>query len=135
MAFLWTHRIDFISEAPSTIEELKKTDAYSYLNNEPLKDAIDEYYPEQQFRLGPTAVEIYRRIIWACQNSLMDEGILNSTPFVKGDPIDLLKSNPGLIGRLRGLAQESSWSAMSFKIMVERGNEVSTFIKEEISKM
>jgi hypothetical protein len=135
MAFLWTHRIDLNSETPSAVEELKKTVEYNNLKNETLKDAINEYYAESDFRLGPTAEEIYRRVIWAWQNALMDNGILNSNPFVKGNPIQLLKKNPALIGRLRGLAQESSWQSMSFSIMIDKGHELSSLIEYELSKM
>ena len=135
LAFLWTHRFGVITETPSTIEELKKTDAYSYLNNELLKDAIDEYYAEFEWRLGPLHEEINRKDIFAWQNTLMDEGIINSAPYVKGDPIDLLKSNPMLIGRLRGMARQSSWATMCYKIMIDRGSELSSLIEEEILKM
>ena len=134
LAFLWTHRIQFKTKTLSTIEELKRTNAYSYLKNERIKNAIDEYYALFKFRVFD-GEEIQSGIVQAWQNILMDEGIVNSTPYVKGDPIELLKSNSALIGRLRGLAKQSSWSAMNCNIMTVRGTALSSLIEEEISKM
>ena len=135
ISFLYIHRIDFKAETPSEIEKLQRSDEYSFLDNEALKDAIEEYYAEWNFRVGPTAENIYRRIIWSLQDAMMDEGILNSTPFIKGDPIALLKRNPALIGRIRGLAVEASWQAMSTKIINKKGEQLSKLINDELLKM
>jgi hypothetical protein len=40
----------------------------------------------------------------------MNKGFINSNPFVKNDPMEILKNDPALIGRLRGLASEAKYS-------------------------
>jgi len=113
LAFLWTHRVGQSDVTSSAIEEIKKTSEYSFLNNDILKDAITDYYAEWDFRFGPLAVEYINEIISTWQNSLMKEGIINSNPYTRGNPIQILKKNQYLIGTLRGLTSEASWQSMS----------------------
>ena len=91
MAFLWTHRIGLSEVALSAIEEMKKTEEYSFLNNDLLKDATTNYYTDWDFSFGPRSQEYINRIISNWQNALMKEGIINSDPYTKGNPINILK--------------------------------------------
>lgn len=135
LAFLWTHRVESSFVNTSTIEELKSTGEYSYLNNEKLKDAINSYYSDWSFRLGSESKAILRDRVEYWQNALMDVGIINSNPYIKGDPIDLLKNNPAITGRLRALAVGASWHMMSAKILYERAEDLRNLIGSEIQKM
>jgi hypothetical protein len=120
LAFVWTHRVVDLNDASSaTLEELKSTGEYAYLSNQKLKEEINAYYQDWYFRFGQKAYDYTRNIIEDWQNLLMDKGIFNSNPFKKGDPIMVLKNNPPLIGRLRGLASEASWHSMSVKIIYD----------------
>jgi len=103
LAFLWTHRVEMSEKTSSSIEVLRQTSEYSFFKNELIKDAIDNYYNARMFRFGPEAKGVVRSIIRTWQDELMDEGILNSTPFVKGDPILILKNNPSLSRKIEGI--------------------------------
>lgn len=62
LAFLWTHRFENKGINVSTIEELKSTGEFSYLNSE-LKDALNEYYAEWGWRFGTQAYAYSRSIV------------------------------------------------------------------------
>ena len=81
------------------------------------------------------AKEYINEIVSNWQNALMKEGIINSNPYTMGNPIKILKKNQNLIGTLRGLTQEASWQAMSYKILYESGEQLADLIENEINNM
>ncbi len=136
-AFLWTHRTVGQDDKVSSlaIVELKNTPEYSFLDNNKLKDAISDYYADWNFRFGPYAQTYINELVSDWQNALREEGIINSNPFTNANPIRLLQANPYLVGTLRGLTAEASWQAMSCKIIIDKGSQLSDLIESEINKM
>lgn len=134
LAMIYTERIDVDAANTSTIEELKSTGAYSNLSNDALKNALNAYYADWNFRVGYTAQEVYRQILEFWQNAFMDLGKVTSMPYLNGDPIELLANDPALCARLRAMAAESLWQNRSSKILIEKAEELQNLIKIEVAK-
>lgn len=62
----------------------------------------------------------------------MDKGFINSNPFIEDDPIEILKNDPMLIGRLRGLASVARWQSMSAKIIYEKAKILQDLVQKEL---
>jgi len=126
LAFLWTHRILIGNLNTGTVEELKNTGLFSHLNKS-LKDSLNAYYADWDFRFGTHSQETIHNGIQDWQRSLRKVGILNSDPFVIDDPVQLLQEDPERIGLLRFLAGVASWHLTSADIMLR---EADNLIKE-----
>ena len=63
------------------------------------------------------------------------KGIINSTPFINGDPIDLLKKSPALRARVRNMAAHASFHVMSSKIIYEQSEDLQQMIKSKLEAM
>lgn len=126
LAFLWTHRIAISNLNTGTVEELKNTGLFSRLAKS-LKDSLNAYYTDWDFRFGITSQETIHNGIQDWQRSLRKVGISNSDPFVIDDPVQLLREDPERIGLLRFLAGVASWHLTSADIMLR---EADNLIKE-----
>lgn len=126
LAFLWTHRIAISNLNTGTVEELKNTGLFSRLAKS-LKDSLNAYYADWDFRFGITSQETIHNGIQDWQRSLRKVGISNSDPFVIDDPVQLLREDPERIGLLRFLAGVASWHLTSADIMLR---EADNLIKE-----
>ena len=132
LTFLWVHRTGNFPVNTPTMEELKSTGLYSHLR-EDLKDEINNYYTDWEFRFGRLAYERTNQAISEFLSFLWDNGMINSMPYSHGDPIGLLKSSPAMKGRLLDMIGHASWHVMSSKIIYKRSIKLQKLLKEEIA--
>ncbi len=108
LAFLWSHRNSFKAVTKTTINELKSTGLFSYIRDNNLKKAINDYYILSDFRINES-IQANQSIIEDWHKSLTEEGIVNADPFLVGDPVTLIRDNKQREGILRRLIRGAGW--------------------------
>ena len=131
LAFLWTHRMGYPIFTKSTIEELNNTGLFSQLPVA-LKDEIREYQINIGFRFGN--IETYLPVVTKWQESLLVHGVQNGNPFIYGDPIELIKKDMLVSGRLRGLTRQAAWMAEGVPIIIKDANDLVDLINQHLKE-
>ena len=87
---------------------MTSTGYFSLINNTSLKDAINEYYNEIDWRFGEEMVAERRKIIQNWKESLSKSGVLAQDVSSIEDPLDLIRNNMERSGHLRNVIR-SAW--------------------------
>ena len=120
--FPWEYNKEFVQTAiehsqgslghdlnQSTINELKSTGYFSFLDNSELKESINNYYQEWGWRLGEHEEGYNWQLIVSWEHSLGEDGITTSDPFYS---LSFLKDRQKRLAILRRLIREAGWLAL-----------------------
>jgi Family of unknown function (DUF6090) len=131
-AFLWSIRTPTQTLNQSALNELNSTGLYSHINNSSLKDELHAYYTEWQWRIGPSNKKLNLDLIEKWQDSLAEDGVLSTDPFVYGNPLNLLKNNPQRKVSLERLYREAGWMAHSAQIVRNNAEDLILTIQNDL---
>jgi len=109
LAFLWSHRSVSQNINTSTIDELKSTGLFSYINNHELKNAINGYYDYWSHRLGERNQTKFHNQVAEWEASLGEEGLLTNMFLKLDDPLKAIKDNPKRVYLIKVLIREAAW--------------------------
>lgn len=133
-AFLWSIRDAHPVISKSTYNEMTSTGNYSFLKNQFLKDAINNYYNELEWRFSDTQDLWTLHIMENWRNSLTKSGVLPQDPFSVEQPLDLLRNNQERIGLLRTLIRSAWYRAVSLNRMHGESLNLIQLIETELEK-
>lgn len=119
LAFLWSHRNVSQNLNTSTIDELKSTGVFSYIDNHELKNAINGYYEYWEHRLGERNQTKFYTQVADWEASLGEEGMFTNMFFKIEDPLSILKNNQKRIYLLKVLIREAAWTVEVAKGVTE----------------
>jgi len=130
LAFLWSHRTANIRSNKSTLEELKSTGMYSYISRD-LKLDLSNYYNkwDNYFK------DIVNKLAEDWQESLGEDGFLNSDTYQLDDPLSLIKDNPKRVNLLKRMIRETGWRLVGLKDMGDISMDLITSIEQEINSL
>lgn len=124
LAFNYSHRNYGHNLNHSTLDELKSIGLYSYIEDQDLKESIDDYYSQWDRRIGDQIAQLNRALIEKWQDSFSGMGMVTSDPFVVENPLLSIKDNPVAITSLRRLIREAGWIASSTVVIIEKADEL-----------
>ena len=133
-AFLWSIRDAHPVISKSTYDEMTSTGSYSFLKNQFLKNAINNYYNELEWRFSHTQDLWAMHIMENWRNSLSKSGVLPQDPFTVEQPLDLLRNNQERIGILRAVIRSSWFRAESLDLMHQESLNLIQLIETELEK-
>lgn len=109
LAFLWSHRSVSQNINTSTIDELKSTGVFSYIDNHELKNAMNGYYDYWAHRLGEVnQIKFYNQVAdW--EASLGEDGLLTNMFNKLDDPLMAIKDHPKRVYLIKLLIREAAW--------------------------
>jgi hypothetical protein len=131
LVFLWSVRPGFPMIHKSSIDELKSTGYFSLIENQSLKDAINEYYSEIERRIGTNPS---RDHILAWTEKLAQNGMLAQDISQLEDPLEIFKSNPETVALFKRLIRHSWYEASSVKTLSEQATNLAIQIDKELNK-
>lgn len=134
LAFVYSHRKQSHELNLSTINELKSVGLYSYMDNPRLKESINSYYSEWNWRIGEENAQVERELIEKWQDSWADDGMITSNIFVVDDPIGQLQKHPRRVYLLRRLIREAAWLASCASIVMRNADDLIAVVQEEIDR-
>ena len=132
LSFLWSIRAASPGISRSTINEMMSTGAFSYFGNKRLKDAINYYYNDIDWRFGEEFKSHRQETIDFWSNSLLKSGVLAQDISTVEDPLDLIRNNTERIGYLRAVIRSAWFEAHSLNILQVQGHELIQKIKKEL---
>lgn len=109
LALLWSHRSVSQNLNTSTIDELKSTGVFSYIDNHELKNAINGYYDYWSHRLGERNQIKFHDQIAEWEASLGEDGLLTNMFFKLDDPLMAIKDHQKRIYLIKLLIREAAW--------------------------
>ena len=109
LAFLWSHRSVSQNLNTSTIDELKSTGVFSYIDNHELKNAINGYYDYWSHRLGERNQAKFHEQVAQWETSLGEDGLLTNMFTKLDDPLLTIKDHPNRIFLIKLLIREAAW--------------------------
>ncbi len=115
----------------SSIDELYNTGLYTLIKNQNIKDLINDYYTEADWRLGDYAMSqaTKTRDNWA--ESLITDGILAQDILKVGNPLNLFDNNPERVGRLKAVIRITWWYSQSMSVLNEKALNLIELIEKE----
>jgi hypothetical protein len=131
LVFLWSVRPGFPMIHKSSFDELKSTGYFSQIENQNLKDAINEYYSEIERRISTTPSSDH---ILAWTENLAENGMLAQDISQVEYPLDIFKSNPETVSRFKRLIRHSWYNASSVKKLSEQARNLVIQIDKELNK-
>jgi len=117
----------------STINELKNTGFFSFLDNNGLKESINNYYEEWNWRLGEHSVRLTWQVIAKWEDALADGGITTSDSFETSNSLSILKDYPNRLAILKRLIREAGWIAEGAGIVRKNASDLIEVVQEEIN--
>ena len=118
----------------STINELKSTGFFSYLDNYELKESINNYYKELDWRMGEHQERLNWQLIEKWEDALADGGVTTSDPFETSNSLSILKDNPLRLAILKRLIREARWIAHCAAIVSKNADDLILVVQEEINR-
>jgi len=116
------------------MEEFKNSGLYSNLNNQQLKNLLNEYYTDLEWFFRQDEFGQNESII-DLRNYLRDNYNLRLTDIpLMNEPLALIKNDPGFIVRLRDVQGSATWRLNSAKTSKMRAEVLLNEIKKEIDK-
>jgi hypothetical protein len=132
LSFLWSVRVASPGISRSTINEMMSTGAFSYLRNKRLKDAINYYYNDIDWRFGEEFKTHRQEKVDLWSNSLLESGVLAQDISKVEDPLDLIRNNTERIGYLRAIIRSAWFEAHSLNILQVQAHKRIQQIKKEL---
>lgn len=117
----------------STISEMKSTGVFSYIENYVLKDSINNYYKQWNWRLGENQEQLVWGIIEKWEDALAKSGVTTSDPFETNGALSFLNNDPERLAILRRLIREAGWIAYCASKVRKNAEDLITTIQEEIN--
>jgi type II secretory pathway pseudopilin PulG len=133
-SFLWSIRTAHTVLSRATVSEMTGTGTFSYLKNKPLKDAINQYYNDIDWRYGEELVAQRQQIANDWSKSLKKSGVLAQDISNVEDPLGLLRNNPERIGNLRAIIRSAWFEGQSLEIMQAEALELIGLIETELEQ-
>lgn len=118
----------------STINELKNTGYFSFLDNNELKESINNYYEEWNWRLGEQQEQLNLHLIEKWEDALADVGVTTSGPFETSNSLSILKDYPSRLAILRRLIREAGWIAQCAITVSKDADDLIVAVQEEINR-
>jgi hypothetical protein len=114
------------------IEELKSTGLYSQLDNQNLKNLLNEYYTGMNWFFGKDLTNnndssLYNYVRDKYNIKMDDLSLMN-------EPIELIKNDPGIIVRLRDVISDANWRKLGASTSKMRAEELLNELNLEIKK-
>ena len=131
LVFLWSVRPGFPIIHKSSFDELKSTGYFSQIENQNLKNAINEYYSDIERRISSN---LSRDHILAWTECLAQNGMLAQDISQVEDPLAIFKSNPETVSRFKRLIRYSWYQASSVKTLSEEARNLIIKIDVELNK-
>ena len=117
------------------MEELKNSGLYSNLNNQQLKNLLNEYYTGLRWFFGGDEIG-QNETIRDLSNYLRDNYNLRLLDIpLMNEPLALLKNDPGFIVRLREVQNSATWRLYGAKTSKMRAEVLLNEIQKEINKL
>lgn len=132
LSFLWSIREALPVISRSTINEMTSTGAFSYLGNKRLKDAINYYYNDIDWRFGEQLKTRRQERIDLWSNSLLKSGVLAQDISTVENPLDLIRNNTERIGYLRAIIRSAWFEAHSLNILNVQAHKLIQKINKEL---
>jgi hypothetical protein len=132
--FLWASRSQVSLPSTNTIDELKNTGLYSYLDIR-IKKAIDLYYNEYKWRAGLRQINNADREIERWANSLAKSGVIPHDISGVNTPLNLITEYPERIAFTKKLIRFARWFAISQDSLSNQANETIQLIEEELKRL
>ena len=127
--FLWITRPRAMTPHSYAIEELKSTGMYSKLDDQQLKNLINEYYAQLEWRFGGD-MDVVDPNLQVLKTYLRDEyNLLMSDMSALPDPKSFIMEDPALMIRFRAVIQTARWRKNSAAYCLEKGEEIMNMIK------
>jgi len=117
----------------STMSEMKSTGVFSYIDNHKLKDSINNYYKQWNWRLGENQEQLVWGLIEKWEDALAKSGVTTSDPFETNGALSFLNDDPARLAILRRLIREAGWIAYCASIVRKNAEDLKTIIEEEIN--
>ena len=117
----------------STKNELKSTGFFSFLDNNGLKESINNYYEEWNWRLGENNERLNWQVIAKWEDALADGGITTSDPFETSNSLSILKDYPNRLAILKRLIRRARWTAQGAAIVSKNASDLIVVVQEEIN--
>jgi hypothetical protein len=134
LTFLWSVRDAHPVMSTTTINEMTSTGAFSFIRNKSLKDAINDYYNDFEWRFKGEFFAASLDINDKWKSSLLMDGILVQDLSSFEDPLVLFRDNAERIGLLRSIIRTSWFRASSLDVMEARAQELIQQIELELNQ-
>ena len=129
---MWSVRGEGTNPNFSAITELKSTGSFSFIENQTLKDAINDYYSTIEWRFGAKSSSYALKVRDNWQESLLKSGVLAQDVSQMENPLELLYGNKDRIGYLRATIRESWFKSSSLDLLKSKAEELISLINKEI---
>jgi len=130
--FIWISRPRRMIIQSYAMEELKSLGLYSRINNQKLKDLLNEYYTDLNWYFGGDEDSDFKFLI-ELRTYLRDNYNLRFTDVPKiENPIERLKNDPSIIVRLRDVQADADWRAGGARTSKMRAEVLLNEIQTEI---
>ena len=134
LAFLWSVRDGDPKLNKTSIEELKSTGSFSLIENIDLKNAINNYYANIEWRLGESIKVNSLRLRNNWFEELIKDGVIAQDISNVEDPIGLIKGDLKRIGNIRATIRATWFRFDSANKLEQLATELIELIEAEISK-
>ena len=130
LALIWSYRHTSPALKNSTIEEMKSTGQYSYIQNHALKEKISDYYQDYEGRFGFHEQSKPIEEDWI--QSLLEEGILPYALDNLENPKELFQNNQKRVAILKRVIGRAHFNASAAAQMQNRAKALMQMIQEEL---
>ena len=134
LTFLWSSRVGDVFLNTSTMEELKSAGLFSYLGND-LKEALNRYYNQFDWRLGENNNLSAQEDINRLENSLAKSGVMPFDISQVENPLALLSDDAERVAIVKKVIRQARWRANSCEFMEALAIELESLIDKEISRL
>ncbi|MCA6073792.1 DUF6090 family protein [Fulvivirga sedimenti] len=133
--FIWIGRPRKMIVQYYAMEELKNSGLYSSLENQQLKDLLNEYYTGLKWGFGGDEYE-QNDALADLSNYVRDNYylMLSDIPLVN-EPLALIKNDPGLVVRIRDVQGSAAWRLIMAKTSKIRAEVLLKELQAEINKL
>lgn len=109
LAFKWSQRLVNQNINTSVIDEIKSTGMFSQIENNALKENINEYYNQWQQDIGLANQAKHNAIVASWEASLGTVGLLTSEVGSLDDPLAIIRDDENRTYLAKRLIREASW--------------------------
>ena len=134
LTFLWSVRGAPPVISRPTIGEMTASGLFSAIDNKSLKDAINAYYIDLDWRFSDEQIFERSEIIRNWKESLAESGVLAQDVSNVEDPLGLIRNNKERIGLLRNVIRAAWFEAASLEVLPGQALHLIQLIERELDK-